>query len=273
MIGHIEVVVIMVNIYHLCQVSFQFFFYFERGWWWWSAASAWVKDMLSDMEENSKRMIPILNFHQDVPRTLEGRLKNTIDGSSPGYIIPLYLHLHTLSPKTPRPPQTSIHQWGLLLSTWVFPHHLWTNLGTSPRPKTEVIRPASWRNWRVARCGRAWRVGRPWIKKRTFFLKRKAWRSHEDLQDLIIWWWFLEHFFFCIFGDLSIEMLSVDSAGNEGFSSEISQGRRHLKPFIALKRRDGLIAISLVSCLRMGALGIFCWDGKRSSYFINGSPS
>ena len=57
-----------------------------------------------------------------------------------------------------------------------------------------------------------------------------------------------------MFGDVSIEMFSFDSGD--------SQGRRHLKPFIALKRRDGLIAISLVSCLRMGALGIFCWFGK-----------
>ena len=72
-------------------------------------------------------------------------------------------------------------------------------------------------------------------------------------------------------GDVSIEMLSFDSGGNEGFSSRFphqkmtlhqSQGRRHLKLFIALKRRDGLIAISLVSCLRMGAQQAFSvWDG------------
>ena len=75
-------------------------------------------------------------------------------------------------------------------------------------------------------------------------------------------------FFLHFFEDVSsIEMLSFDRAGNEGFSSETSspkkltlhqsQGRRHLKPFIALKRRDGLIAISLVSCLRMGEILAF----------------
>lgn len=78
-------------------------------------------------------------------------------------------------------------------------------------------------------------------------------------------------------------MLSFDSAGNEGFSSKISSPKNDTS---SIPRTEAFEAVHSLEAKRwadsyiIGLLsengsptGIFCWDGKRSSYFINGSPS